>query len=128
MRIFTFVALIVLVGAGFLGDDNVLAYNQFGGSDNCSQCHSGFDSYGSSDHQDHMDITTCNACHASSGDNPVIATCSACHDANLLWNYHLRFAGPDDNDQECDACHSVTPNEPVNWDDVKSMYLSSLDK
>lgn len=126
MRRFAFAAFVILVGASFIGNGPALAYTSFDGSNNCSQCHSGFDSYGAAVHQTHISETACSTCHATSGDNPLIETCSACHDANLLWNYHLQFAPADGSGFTCGTCHTITPTESYDWDAVKALYYGSL--
>jgi|GEM_PF-2102239 len=126
MRKTILVASLVLAATFLLGTQSVQAYNQFGGSNACSQCHDGFDGYGSSTHQAHINTydVSCGECHLNSnGDNPVIEdTCSNCHDPNLLWNYHLQFAPVDGNGMDCTGCHAVTPTESSSWDAVKSWY------
>ncbi len=124
-RSFILAFLIVLI-AGFTISENSTAYTLFSGDNNCDQCHTGFDGYGSSTHQSHIAAMSCNACHESNGDNANIATCSACHDSNLLWNYHLQYAENDLNGMDCSACHSVTPNENESWDSIKSRYRDAV--
>lgn len=102
------------------------AYTSFSGSNNCDQCHTGFDSYGAATHQSHIASFACGDCHVSNGDNPEVSTCSACHDSNLLWNFHLQFAGNDLNGMDCNACHTVTSTEKESWDSIKSRYRAAL--
>ena len=126
MRRSLIVAFLIVATAGFLVSDPAMAYTLFSGSNNCDQCHSGFDSYGAATHQSHIASFSCSSCHVSNGDNPNISTCAECHDPNLLWNFHLQFAPNDLNGMDCTACHSVTPNENDSWDSIKSRYRDAV--
>jgi len=119
-------AFLILAAAGLLVNGSSQAYTYFSGSNNCDQCHSGFDSYGSSDHSSHIASFSCNSCHVSNGDNPLVSTCAVCHESNLLWNYHLQFADDDQNGMDCAACHAVTPNGKDSWDSIKSRYRDAV--
>ena len=118
--------IFIVIGVGLLTTGSAFAYNRFSGNNNCDQCHDGFDSYGSDTHSEHIAEFSCNACHVSNGDNPLISTCSECHNPNLLWNFHLQFAPDDQNGMDCAACHSVTADEKETWDSVKSRYREAL--
>lgn len=126
MRKMILTACLVLAVTFLLGPQPVQAYYQYSGTNYCNSCHTGFDSYGAVTHQAHINdySVSCGTCHlGSNGDNPVIEdTCATCHDANLLWNYHLQFAGADPGGRICSTCHVVTPTESNSWDQVKSWY------
>ncbi len=122
MRQFILAAFLLLGSAALFCPSSALAYNEFSGDNNCNQCHTGFDGYGAATHQMHIASFDCNACHISNGDNSLISTCAVCHDSNLLWNYHLQFAGDDELGLTCNSCHAVTPNGDNSWDAVKSWY------
>lgn len=126
MRRSFIVAFLLITTAVFFVTGSAMAYNLFSGSNNCDQCHSGFDSYGGDTHQSHIASFDCNACHVSNGDNPYISTCAVCHESNLLWNFHLQNAPNDLNGMDCAACHSVTPNENDSWDSIKSRYRDAV--
>jgi hypothetical protein len=119
-------AFLLLAATSLMVSSSSTAYTVFSGSNNCDQCHSGFDSYGSPTHQTHLASYSCNSCHGSSGDNPLISTCAVCHDANLLWNFHLQFAGNDLNGFDCATCHDVLPSEKDSWDSIKSRYRDAV--
>jgi len=126
MRHSTIAVILIFMGAGLLTTGTALAYTTFSGSNNCDQCHSGFDSYGADNHQTHIASFACNSCHVTNGDNPVTSTCAVCHEPNLLWNFHLQFAPNDMNGMDCAACHSVTATESDTWDIIKSRYREAL--
>jgi len=120
---------IVLAAFFVLGVQPAQAYYQVIGNNYCNSCHDGFDGFGASTHDNHINSygVSCNQCHlGSNGDNPVVGdTCSNCHDANLLWNFHLQFAGADPGGRICSTCHTVTPTESNSWDQVKSWYQAA---
>lgn len=126
MRYSSVFACLILTTAVLLVAGTSQAYTFFNGSNNCDQCHTGFDSYNAVTHQSHIASFSCSACHVSNGDNPEISTCAACHDPNLLWNFHLQFAGDDMNGMDCAVCHTVTSSEKESWDSIKSRYRAAL--
>ncbi len=127
MRHSNVVILLILVGAGLLVTGPALSYTTFSGSNNCDQCHTGFNGYSGITHQLHINTPiACSSCHVSNGDNPVTSTCAVCHDPNLLWNFHLQFAPADQFGMTCSSCHSVTSTEEDTWDAVKSRYREAL--
>ncbi len=119
-------AFLIVIIAGLTVSGSSIAYTFFSGSNNCDQCHSGFDSYGAADHQSHIASYSCDSCHVSNGDNPYVSTCAVCHDPNLLWNFHLQNAPNDLNGMDCAACHSVTPNENDSLDSIKARYRDAV--
>ena len=122
MRKTLFAASMVLVITFLLGPSGVSAYTWFSGDNNCDQCHTDFNGFSGATHTLHTDSFDCNACHVSPGDNPSTSNCAVCHESNLLWNFHLQFAGDDLNGFNCATCHAVTPNDDNSWDSVKSWY------
>ncbi len=126
MRLSIVALILISATAGLLLSGSSLAYTFFSGSNNCNQCHPGFDGYGSSTHQSHINSFSCNSCHVDNGDNPYISTCAVCHDPNLLWNYHLQFAGNDLNGLDCGSCHEITATEKESWDSIKSRYRAAV--
>ncbi|MCP4293314.1 MAG: hypothetical protein GY780_15930 [bacterium] len=118
--------ILFFVGVGLMTAGAAMGYTTFSGSNNCDQCHDGFDGYGSSTHQEHISSFSCGSCHASSGDNPLVETCAVCHEANLLWNFHLQFAPNDMNGFNCATCHNVVATEKDTWDGIKARYREAL--
>ena len=93
-----------------IGATNSEAYQNYSGSNSCSQCHSGFIGKGPS-HTQHLKMTSnCTLCHIKNGDNPLIAKCAGCHAGPGLRAHHKNAGAPlDVTGLTCAACHPGDP-------------------
>ncbi len=97
--------------AGFLAwAPNATAYSTVS---NCRGCHS-FGGSSSTFHRGHLDLglpSSCQTCHAQTGDTPATPKCGTCHTAPGLPLHHNTVGAA-----SCTGCHPGTPvpeNTPV---------------
>jgi len=114
--------LILVVAIALTWTPTVSAYEFYNGSNNCIQCHSGFDGFGEFLHDFHNGfVENCTDCHGSIGDNPMIEKCAVCHIPNPLWNTH-RTAPADLLGLRCSTCHTFVGNDAFSWGETKNLF------
>ncbi|HPF34373.1 MAG TPA: hypothetical protein P5571_00590 [Candidatus Krumholzibacteria bacterium] len=114
--------LAAALAVGFALVQDAQAYTRFAGSNNCDQCHTGFNGFSGATHQLHTSGgISCSQCHGSTGDNPFVSKCAECHTPNPLWNTHLS-APADGQGMTCGSCHTITANELWKWSQAKRTY------